>query len=318
MLRWPHGKDIFDLYGANVMDRKQIILFCIGNSCEDFSQYSNQHGLAGLRMTDYQCVVAEIRAIKPDQICLENNKAFPSAVLIKDLGDLYGVVRFVSEPQRFGFPGHRARSYFILWLKSKWMFIGNENEFNLIFEEEPVLDADDFLLAPEQERSEMMLRMAAKKSNIYKSGTHFSQIPLEQVFWPGTLAIKEDYAKLQSTGCNLKGTYVCDLDQNCGWSSSGSWLPCLVTHGKLFSISKGCVFTPKEHMLAMGEAVYEEAQTQGASCLFQAFLDSGGLDSNTIKHMAGQAMHLQYLSPFVLYAVANLIRKFEGDEGFGT
>jgi hypothetical protein len=111
---------------------------------------------------------------------------------------------------------------------------------------------------------------------------------------------------------NIKGTYICDVEQNIGWAYAGPWFPCLVTHGKLGSLRKNVFFTAKEHLLVMGEAVYPAAHMAGGRCLFQEFLDGGSLKDNDVKKIAGQAMHLNYLTPFMLYGVANLQRKKEG------
>jgi hypothetical protein len=294
------------MYGENVLSRKVIVFWTMGNSCQDFAQYGGQDGVAGQHMTDYNSVVCQVLANKPDLVLLENNKNFPASLLNTDLGDMYHVVRFESKPSVGGFPAHRGRAYFALALKIKWSFTGSNEEFLRIFSEAPMLDADDLLCASDDERTKLHLKLAADQGNVYDGNTPIEKVAIHHCMPASQRRTYDKHKETQATGCNIKGTYVADLEQNFGWSSSGPCGPCLVTHGKIVSISKGKVFTAKEHLAMMGEAVYPDLVGQGGECLFQHVLDNNELSDAVIKRIAGQGMHLHYLTPLMVYALACL------------
>lgn len=260
-------------------------------------------------MTDYAIIVAQIRAMKPDLVYLENNKNFPTEQLNSDLGDMFGILGFIGRPSVAGFPVRRTRRYFMIWLLSKWEFSGTEKEFHQIFEEAPSMDADDFLVAPLDERTEMTLKFASDQGNHYEVMTPLSLVPFDHCFPPTQLSTLRSHIDAMPSQCNIKGTYVCDVDQNFGWATAGPWFPCLVTHGKIVSLSSLQIFTAKEHLAIQGEAVYEPLRGAGGECLFQEMLDNSDLGDVSIKRLAGQSMHLHFMAPFMLYGQACLTLK---------
>ena len=104
-----------------------------------------------------------------------------------------------------------------------------------------------------------------------------------------------------------KPACVTDIEQNMGYVSTGKWVPCLVKHGKLISISQEKLFIPWEHMAIMGEDVFEV--TEKYRSLLAGVKTSGTLKDTEIKRLAGNAFHAVAAGAFLAYILSSLQQK---------
>ena len=116
--------------------------------------------------------------------------------------------------------------------------------------------------------------------------------------------VTEKFEKAGSgEGAEPPKAWVTDIEQNVGYVSAGAWVPCLVKHGKLVSLSSETLFAPWEHMAIMGEDLY--AMSKFVSLLAQVKAD-GKLKDAEVKRLAGNAFHLAAAGSFFAYVLAGL------------
>ena len=84
-------------------------------------------------------------------------------------------------------------------------------------------------------------------------------------------------------------------------------MPTLVKHGTLVSLrEKPKLFTAKEHLFIMGEAVHPLAETGDYKFYFADVLDDKSLTPAVIKRISGNAMHAISMGCFMLYCMSRL------------
>ncbi|CAE7249190.1 unnamed protein product [Symbiodinium microadriaticum] len=97
--------------------------------------------------------------------------------------------------------------------------------------------------------------------------------------------------------------YVTDLEQKLGFVTSGEYVPTLVKHGKLVSLTQDTHFTPWELMFLMGDPVY------GSKGFRSPMLEAkrrGILSDRDVKAMAGNSMHVAAVGTILCYGLACL------------
>ncbi len=294
-----------DMYGGDVMSRNKLILWVLGQPTKEMHKYSTMEDHVSI-ITDHMSMVCQVLAMKPDLILLENGTTSRVGQLKSDLGHMYHIVHFQANTVLGGFPakGHIHRDHFVLVFKMKWSWTGSEDEFLRIFAEVPILDGDDLLCAPLEERRKFHLKLAANNGNVYAPDTPITQVPLHHCMTRMQQLAADKHKRNEDTLCNIKGTYIACVDKiGC---PGGPWCPSITFNlGRLVSFSSEKFFTAKEYLAMMGEAVYPDLVGQGGECLFQHVLDHEDVSDNVIKGLA-KGMHLHYLTPLMLYALACL------------
>ena len=295
-----------DMYGGDVMSRNKLILWVLGQPTKEMHKYSTMEDHVSI-ITDHLSMVCQVLAIKPDLILLENGTTSRVGRLKSDLVHMYHIVHFQANTVLGGFPakGHFHRDHFVLVFKMKWSWTGSEDEFLRIFAEVPILDGDDLLCAPLEERRKFHLKLAANNGNVYAPDTPITQVPLHHCMTRMQALAADKPKHNKDTLCNIKGTYIACVDKiGHPW---GPWCPSITFNlGRLVSFSSEKFFTAKEYLAMMGEAVYPGLVGQGGECLYQQHvLDHEDVSENVIRSLA-KGIHLHYLTPLMLYALACL------------
>jgi hypothetical protein len=275
---------------------------------------------------------AEVRHVKPHWLLLE--------ITVVDeqfydgyLGDLYHVKTLLICPKNIGYPCSRLRRYSFLHLKTNTLHGGSPEQFQQLFGAACQLDGDIFLLASKEERFRVVAELASTQKNIITEEIFGDAVipwslfltakECQRVehhakrFRDGTGAganrpAKKSAIMAPSLPCssdspaqisNQQGAYIADLDQGSTFSTGTRHMPCLLTHGKVTSISKGLVFTAQELLAAQGENLYAGPECD-YKCLFSDLCS--GFSERTLKHMAGNSMHMPTVGLWLLYNLSEL------------
>jgi hypothetical protein len=107
--------------------------------------------------------------------------------------------------------------------------------------------------------------------------------------------------------------YIVDLEQKSGTRGdwAGACFPCQLTHGTLYSVTKGRLIIGAEHLLANGWNIMQPSH-RFASQLGRILRQ---LKDSDLKFLSGNGMALQALGAWFLYVAANC-RRLEGAKIF--
>ncbi|CAE7886579.1 unnamed protein product, partial [Symbiodinium sp. KB8] len=235
--------------------RSGLLVSAAGFSCTDWSprRAGKRPGLQGATAPVYYRWVAENRSLRPDVLMWENSSCFDPKVLEEHLGDGYVHAHVLLCPSMIGWPQNRSRFFGVAILRETCSWVGSPDDFLELFVRAVELDGDAFFQADENEVRTMMQNRA------HARGHHVSReaMPsLHMAVSPSGMAALEDYKKLVHSRASMSGAFLCDLDQNAGYASCGSFLPSCPTHSSIFSMAKQRLLTGKEMLAAMGENVY--------------------------------------------------------------
>lgn len=130
------------------------------------------------------------------------------------------------------------------------MMMGSFEEFMQCMSMAPVMTGDGLLVVSDEERQQYMSELAAHNGNCFVEGV---TVPVESCLTGPQLLRYHEHVEHMQRKSGVDGAYVTDLEQNVGWVSGGPFTPGLVTHGKVVSISREKIFTPKEHLAIVGQ-----------------------------------------------------------------
>ena len=110
---------------------------------------------------------------------------------------------------------------------------------------------------------------------------------------------------------NNGSAFSFDLDQNPAWSTPGSWVPTLLTHGTLIEARAARPLLGQEHLLVMGAPVSSSASFECGGFRFmlpyQSLVDDAKLGSACMKRLAGNAMRPARLGSFILHCLSHCL-----------
>ena len=198
---------------------------------------------------------SENKVLRPDMLFWENSASFDPEALTAALGGEFLHVYAEMSPDILGWPASRPRTFGVSLLAATVGFSGSAEEFLSWFMRSPQLDADIFFQAPEKDVQDMMRGLAAARGYAgVESPT------LNMAVSPSAVVALENYKKLQDNRAGINsGAFVCDLDQNPGFSACGSFLPSCPTHSSIYSMKKGRLMCGQELLVAMGACVAMES-----------------------------------------------------------
>ncbi len=102
--------------------------------------------------------------------------------------------------------------------------------------------------------------------------------------------------------------YICDLEQNAAFASSGWLCPPLATHGTIYNLQTKMTLEPEEHMSQMGEAWDEGTSKSDWQCCYKRTLKhlirtpKGKQD---VVKLAGNGQMMRNFGQFFLYCLSN-------------
>lgn len=171
----------------------------------------------------------------------ETTQDFPIFLLLWFLGDLYELVySVILSPVDGGFPISRPRRYTLLQLRlSQWKFIGNIEEFFLLFCRRVQAHGDVYAIAPDKELQDALAfaRAAGHLATSFTSALSTGQrqrLEMQEVV-------------------NDDEDVLFDIEQTPRFTSRGPSCPCLTQSSTLWTTASGRTLLPKEHLLAQGQ-----------------------------------------------------------------
>ena len=159
-------------------------------------------------------------------------------LLLWFLGDLYKVVYTVLlSPADGGYPISRPRRYTALVLKlSRWKFIGDMEEFFLLFCRRVNTHGDMYAIAPPEELADALSSARAAGHLATSFSTALSSGQRQRL-------------EMQEVG---NGDVLFDLEQTQRFTSRGPASPCLTRSSTIWPTASERALLPKEHLFAQG------------------------------------------------------------------
>ena len=234
-----------------------------GNECKDWAAIGRRKGFAGPGAWTLVTAVLEFRARKFAFFFQECTPRFPDWLLQYLLGPAWKVVAVVFGPSQLGKPIRRGRYMSFCYDTSQVAFLGSALHFQRLFcQRSRHLDGDIFYVAPPE-------FVQAKLDQLVKEtmcGLDKGSVPTFMDCHTGTQQCnaKAYLAKQQSLiekGCSSEEAFIYDLEQSCASRPRfGSTMPCLITHGLMYSAHHQRPLLEEEHLSAMGLPVWPEMQ----------------------------------------------------------
>ena len=112
-----------------------------------------------------------------------------------------------------------------------------------------VMFGDSFLVEKECDRQQYYHTLS--KGSFFRSD---KQLEMKHVLSPLEFSRLQGHLENKPLNSNMGGCCITDLEQKDTRTSTSCFIPTLLKHGKLVSLEGGGVlFTPKEHLVIMGE-----------------------------------------------------------------
>jgi hypothetical protein len=316
----------------------QISLMIAGHTCVDFSKMGARLGFCGPSIRPFLVFVYERRVRLEDLIITECTEDFPHSVWVIFLGDIYEIHCIVLGPENFGFWCDRRRKFTILIKKSALAFVGSMSEFTrMFFRSRPEVDefgmacekGDMFFCAPASALDREANELAEALSVVIPAGTATNW---ERLLAPGNRVRHEAYIDRLSEGMlgvdgdavdepsyhgimqSMIGPCLWDTGQTLG--QKGSWmhpgLGTLITHGSIWSARKARIMLGLEHLVAQGVPAFDHLSCDKECpfpCPFKDILPQ--MKSSSLKHLAGNAIHIAVIGHLTTYMIASCIPRSE-------
>lgn len=296
--------------------------FVAGSSCEDFARYGDRLGPSGPRMKEWTLTVSEIHGMDLDFAFFEISDTCPVEFYAKAF-ECFQFISGVVSPNLMGWPVKRPRRYTFGYKPGKFHFTGSFEDYLQTFSACPVLLGDSLLLASHSERQAFMRKRAELHGHFFGMQT---DIGLDSCLTAAEFQRLQAAKRLVPLKGSVSGVCVTDIEQNACFVNPGPYVPTLVKHGKLVSLSTDesvadKIFTPKEHLAIMGEPCFASCASKEYPSYMWDIAQQHCSDSSLIK-MSGNAMHMVNLGTFMLYCLscltgkattANLAFDFEAD-----
>lgn len=282
-----------------------FICFEGGSQCVDFAAYGHRKGMLGSTAPSFYIFIAKIRTCLPDFFVHEITEVGTDGIMAAEIGDLYGIIEGVICASDNGKPMKRPRRFTYGWRLGRVKFSGSFSEFMHYFQKSMSATASCFFVM-EQERQVELLRRAARNGHHTDDA---SSLVMENLFLPATLKNLQEHMKLQPMRQGNDGSYFIDAEQTPKFCAGGPTLPTLVRHGTIIDVNTKKILTPSEHLLAMGEPCADEVQGELPCYIKEAITDISGMQK---KRIAGNAVDLGTLAPFLFYCLAHSARVCKG------
>jgi hypothetical protein len=233
-------------------DDYKIKIEIAGTDCRHHSVRGNHAGWAGPSARPFWIWVADIRKWRPAIVLHELTKHNHGLLekLHSALADLYEIVPIDAPcPSRLGFPSTRERSITFMFLRNSVVFMGSSADFWRLCARSVNISSEVFFM---DVAGELRCRQDAAARHHFHHPE--GQVPkLEHVLTTPQFDRFQKYMIKSKSHCSLDGTFVCDVDQEPQFCTSGALWPCLVSHGTLLLANKEKLASGKDHLGVMGD-----------------------------------------------------------------
>ncbi len=185
---------------------------------------------------------------------------------------------------------------------SRVRFHGSEAEFNRIFRTRVELLGNSLLLSSPLDRAAELRFLAASRGHHYPETE--TDIPLHTALPPQNYACYQQHVRaLPTLASRVRGgVYIADVDQSMKIGIGSPFFPTLATHGKIIECVSGTLFTAREHLASLGEAVFPDVGDRDFPCM----VPHETMSLVALKRISGNAVHLDVLTTLTLYALSSV------------
>ena len=231
---------------------------------------------------------------------LDNLKmSFPHKMLLKTI---------TCDPKDLGWPVRRPRTFVFAMNQETLVWTGPDfqaelqDDFATLFHTSCCLDGNAFFLADDEELKQEAIEKGKHRGIHIPKAANVKDLSFEAFLAPGARLRKLAYEKES----NWSFTSVADLEQwpQAGGSIHQTELPCLVTHGTLWSWQAGRWMTFKEHLVAQGIPVYPSISSPAMYPMQTHLCNLSSLEG---KRVAGNGIHLNAFGAFYAYCMSNCV-----------
>lgn len=191
------------------------------------------------------------------------------------------------------------------------------DDFLSFFQEQVVCDGNVFLQSGLEEVNAEIIRMAGLRGHSCDV-EDVSHLQHHQIFSPGQLVRLQEYGSLarQALEKDPDSAFFADLDQNAhtGSSTCGPMIPSLLTHGSLYSFSRGRIMTGSELLFTHGYNCFQlqhplmgmGLQSKIRRCRIGHILKQ--LPVTSTMQLLGNGWHLPVIASWVMYVLCHTVR----------
>ena len=232
-------------------DRERLLISAAGFTCTDWSprRGGKRAGLQGRSAPVYYHWIIENQQLKADILFWENSSHFDPSLVEAHLGEEYAHIAVKVCPTMLGWPQTRELFFGVAVLRETCCFTGSAEDFLDWFRCRVEVEGDSLLQASSTEVLAMMRERALKRGHHVPEG---EMPPLNFAVSPSGMVALDQYSKLRDQKSSRSRSFICDLDQNAGFASCGSFLHSFPTHSSVFSFMKQRLCTGREMLAAMG------------------------------------------------------------------
>ena len=287
----------------------EAFLEVAGLTCIAWSSYGKHEGFAHASMRPFFVWCCLMRKRRPLILVVESAWRFPRDKLVEFLGDIYHLQFFNHEgPIEHGWPITRPRMWCLGFDRRKLTFVGSEHEYKQLFSRTLQLDGDAFFFLPATDAEVVHEKAALAQSRRMHLNPDFDP-PWNALYPPNKQTLIAEHKKIFKDKCKESGsekavTYICDLDQNMGFSSPGPNWPCLVRHGTIYHLRKNRHACRPEVFAAQGFPVHPRCEAP-YNCGFEPMYQQDIKLSDAYK-LCGNAMFVPTLASMILYAMCSV------------
>ena len=231
-------------FGA-VSGRKVFLAMTIaGSSCTAHSILGKRDTIIHPSFKYFLLFVAEQLELLPDIVVHECTELFPWELVYYFLHDHYSFTIYERlSPHQLGAPVSRPRQWLVLHKRGVVASIGSPAEFGWLFSRKVALSGHDFFAASQGDLLSAASVLARRRGQTVLGA---SQVDWESLLTPAQcLRLQAARDRARERGLHTK--FIVDLESNL--SEPKEHLPCLVTHGLVWSEHRRRPAIGAEHLL---------------------------------------------------------------------
>jgi len=257
------------------------------------------------------------REEEPHIILQECTAMFDVRVLERLLSDMYCIMKSQLDPNQFGLPAKRPRSYMVFVHREKMQasrFRFGDQDFESTFFRRCVTSADLYFSAPADDRASIVSDMAANRNLPREPPDSFGDRvwKLSHVLPPG-MRLRLEQARTLARD-RTENVLVANIMQSVDRAQICNVMPTLMTNSMCVLIrgaqnkfqwcggcAEGVLLTPDEHLQVMGWPLANCAD-EGTP---QMPKELAKLSSSKKKRVAGNGMHMAVVGSLLIYALCS-------------
>jgi hypothetical protein len=319
------SRDMYETLADVKSGHEPMVCHMAGIECTDYTQLGSRRRDAGPSNRAFAAYLTERKvaaeSLSEHVFLMECHSSFPFARKFDPLFYTHQLVKCSVSPVCGGYPLPRTRllGAGINQITHVWLGPDTEQAVQHSFMKfcscTSSLCADDYLLADKEELVDFVRSMAARRrvketwvedlvNNVDSSWGDL----LHTILPPCCVLKKHRYAELEAEKLANGKCVVRDLEVN---PERGTVLegvfPTIPTHGEVYSLSSGRLFTPRELLGAFGVDAYAELGGERGVSPLAGLISRFGI--RTQRTLIGNSIHLPTFMAWFLFVMAHTVRR---------